>query len=385
MRKSLDILLLTTDQNAAAAIQTAVEPLAEKVTVSLCKEIGEFKTRLSRSMADPENLVAVVDIDQDPKRVLFELSRLTRTFTALRCVVVSRQFNENLVLQAMQVGARHFLRKTAIASEMEKVVASLVAQHAETRSRLGDIISVFSSGGGCGATTAAVNLAEELRLATGEPTLIVDLDEYYGAVGPHLGITGRYGVGHVLARKGTIDKHLIETTTVQSSQGLDVLLSPAVAEADVGEPLQYGNLLQMLDACRESHDYVIVDAPRIPHRAMAELASVSRAAVVVFQLTVRDVARAKSTIAFLAEQEMDRDRILPLANRVKKHGPLLRLEDSRRAIGTGSLWRVRNHWRKALKSMNRGLPLAQTARYSGVRRDYRKIAAQLRRWSTNRD
>jgi len=385
LRKSLDILLLTTDQNAAGAIRAAVEPLAEKATVSLCKDVGEFKTRLSRSMADPESLVALVDIDQDPKRVLFELSKVTRTFTALRCVVVSREFSEDLVLQAMQVGARHFLRKTAIAGELEKVVASLVTGDEETPSRLGDIISVFSSGGGCGATTAAVNLAEELRLAAGEPTLIVDLDEHYGAVGPHLGITGRYGVGHVLARKGTIDKHLIETSVVQSGQGLDVLLSPAVTETEAREPLQYDNLLQMLDACRESHDYVIVDAPRLPWRTMAELASVSRVAVVVFQLTIRDVARAKAIMTFLAEQEMDRDRILLLANRVRKHGPLLRLEDSRRAIGAGSLRRVRNHWRKAVKSMNRGLPLAQTARYSGIRRDYRKIAAQLRRWTTDRD
>jgi pilus assembly protein CpaE len=385
LKKSLDILLLTTDKEIASVVQTAVEGLATEVTVSLCRDVAEFKTRLVRSMADPGDVVAVVDVDQDPKRVLYELSRVTRTSATMPCVVVSRQFSEDLVLQAMQAGARHFLRKGSIAGELGAVVGHLIVQDSDTEHHLGDVISVFSSGGGCGATTAAVNLAQELCLASAKPTVVVDLDEYYGAVAPHLGVTGRYGVGHILARQGTIDKHLIETTMVRSDEGVDVLLSPAMAEADAGVPLTYENLLRMLDACRESHNYVIVDAPRIPLAAMAELASISRIAVVVFQLTVRDIRRAKAIVDFLIEQEMDRDRILPLANRVGRRGPLLSLRDGRQVLGMDLIYQVRNQWRKAVKSMNQGLPLSRAARRSGLRRDYRRIAGQLRRWTTNGD
>jgi len=383
LRKSLDIVLLTTDKETAAAIRAAVQPLAEKTTVSVCKDLSGFRTHLARSAADAGAVVAVVDIDEDARRLLFDLSRVVTAFPTMRPVVVSEQFNEDLVLQAMQAGARHFLRKGSIASELGAVLSSLLAHEVEGPSHMGRVISVFSCGGGCGATTVAVNLAHELHAGESNSILIVDLDEHYGSVAQYLGVSGNYGIGHVLGRQGTIDKHLIETSVVRAANGVDVLLSPATATADMSQPLEYENLLRVLDACRESHDYVIIDAPRIPRRVMAELASVSWVAVVVFQLMVRDITLAKSIVGFLTAQEMDREHILPLANRVRRRGPMLRLEDSRRAIGSESFYFVRNQWRKAVKSLNHGQPLGIVARYSGLRRDYRKIAGQLKRWNRN--
>jgi pilus assembly protein CpaE len=385
LSKSLDILLLTTDKEIAPGVRAAVEPLAEKATVTLCRDSRDLKSRLSRREAEAGPQVVILDIDEDPKRLLFELNKVITGFANLRCVVVSQEFNEDLVLQAMQAGARHFLRKSSIVGDLGLVLISLLASETESTSTMGRVISVFSCGGGCGATTAAVNLAHELHMGASASALVVDLDEHYGSVARFLGVSGNYGIGHVLGRKGTVDKHLIETSVIRAGNGVDVLLSPAVAEADASKPLEYGNLVRVLDACCESHDYVIVDAPRLPRRAMAELASASWAAVVVFQLMVRDVAFAKSVVSFLTAQKMDPDRILPLANRVRKRGPLLRLEDSRRAIGLPSVCCVRNHWRKALKSMTDGRPLGLTARYSGLRRDYRKIAAQVSHWTTNGD
>lgn len=385
MKKSLEIVLVTADTDTASATRSAVEPLAEKTTVSLCRDISELRTRLSHAAPGGGTLVAIVDIDQEPRRLLFELSKLTTASPQMRCVVVSNEFNEDLVLQAMQVGARHFLRKSSIAGELALVLSSLLAQETEATGRLGRIISVFSCGGGCGATSVAVNLAHELHVGASKSTLVIDLDEHYGSVAQHLGVSGKYGIGHILSRKGTIDRHLIETSVVRAANGVDVLLSPAAATADAGQPLLYENLSRVLDACRESHDIVVVDAPRVPKQAMADLASVSQAAVVVFQLMVRDVAFAKSIMAFLGEHKMDRERIVPLANRVKRRGPMLRLEDSRRAIGTQSLYCIRNQWRKAVKSMNHGQPLGLSARFSGLRRDYRRVAAQLKRWTCNGD
>ncbi len=194
-------------------------------------------------------------------------------------MVVSNEFNEDLVLQAMQVGARHFLRKSSIGGELAVVLGSLLAQETEATGRLGRIVSVFSCGGGCGATTVAVNLAHELHAGASKSTLVIDLDEHYGSVAQHLGVSGKYGIAHILGRKGTIDRHLIETSVVRAANGVDVLLSPAAATADVGQPLRYENLPRVLDACRESHDIVVVDAPRVPKQAMADLAAVSQAAV----------------------------------------------------------------------------------------------------------
>jgi pilus assembly protein CpaE len=229
----------------------------------------------------------------------------------------------------------------------------------------------------------AVNLANELRLAENKRVLVVDLDLHYGAVATYLGVKGRYGIGHILGRQGPIDKHLIESTAVAYREGFDVLLSPASVESDAALALNFKNLPATLETCRESYDYVVIDAPRISKPVMTDLAAISQIGMVVFQLTVRDVAYASSVVSFLADQGIPREQILSLANRVRKRGPLLRLEDSRRAIGANSMCPIRSDWAKAMKSLNRGQLLSDVARRSGLRRDYRRLAAWVRRSTSN--
>jgi len=382
---SADVLLLTQEKETAAAVRSVLESGPIKGSASVCRSVAELKTRLVRPEADAPCNVAVVDIDEDPRRVLLELSRVVATNPNTRFVVVSKEFDEKLVLQAMQAGARHFLRKSAIGAELSTVLERLLAHRAEASRQLGDVISVFGCSGGCGATTMAVNLANELRLSTSKLVLVVDLDAHYGSVAAHLGVGGKYGIAHVLNREGTIDRDLIESSTVSVAPGFDVLLSPAVAQANAALPMNFDNLLRVLDVCRESHAYVIVDAPRLPWQVTADLASVSRLAVLVFQLTVRDVAFARSMVSFLLERGMAREKILALANRVKRRGPLLRIVDTQRAIGIKPLYCVRSDWRKAVKSVNQGQPLANIARRSGLRRDLCKIAEQVQRWTSNGD
>lgn len=213
--------------------------------------------------------------------------------------------------------------------------------------------------------------------------LVVDLDAHYGAAAASLGLKGRYGIGHILARQGPVDGHLIESTAATYCEGLDLLLSPATAEADTDVSLDYGNLPAALEACREAYDYVLVDAPRVPRAVLADLASVSRLNVIVLQLTVRDVALAGRTVAFLTAQGIGHERIWPLANRVRGRGPLVRLADGQRAIGLHTLHPIRSDWAKVIKSLNRGQLLAEVAHRSRLRRDYRRLAARIHKCTAN--
>jgi pilus assembly protein CpaE len=381
--KSPDVLLLTQEDQTIAAVRSVLEFRAIVDSAGICGTMMDLRTRLSREPTNGQPRIAVVDIDRDPDRLLSELSMISTAYLHTWFIVISKEFDERRVLRAMQAGARHFLRKSAIATDLNQVLERLLVQGPQASSRLGTIVSVFSCGGGCGATTVAVNLASELRLALVKRVLIVDLDQHYGAAATYLGITGRYGIGHVLGRQGPVDRHLIESTAVTHGEGLDMMLSPAIAEADAGVALNYDRLLVTLEACRESYDYIVADAPRIPREVMADLASVSRINLIVLQLTVRDVAFASSMVSFLVGQGIGRERILALANRVRRRGPLLRLEDSRRAIGVDVLHPIRSDWVKAVKSVNQGRPLCDVAGRSRLRRDYRRLAAQIHEGTSN--
>jgi len=74
-----------------------------------------------------------------------------------RVVVVSSRFNEQLVLEAMQAGQGISFRKHSITAELDGVLERLLFE-AKQEVKLGDIIAVFSTSGGCGATTWRLTL-----------------------------------------------------------------------------------------------------------------------------------------------------------------------------------------------------------------------------------
>lgn len=367
-----------------AAIETAVKSvLAEtgKISVAgVCRDASELRSYLSGKKVQ----AAIIDIDPDPSRILFELRGILTAYPETYVVVLCSSFSKELVLQAMQAGARHFLEKRTIAAELSKELQALMHDSARKRVALGSrVISVFSAGGGCGATTVAINLADELRISSSRPVMVIDLDTSYGAVSTYLGIKSQYGIADVLAHKGAIDQHLIQSSAYRYMADFFVLPSPAGIETPKVGTLAYEKLPAACESCREIYAYTVIDAPRLPQPICVEIAGLSDLVLVVFQPTVKDVHCARAIVSALAKSGVGDDKILPLANRVKRRGPLVRLEDSKKAIGLSSCHPVRSDWRKAMKCVNQSRLLSQAAGRSSLRGDFRKLAAKVRAHETS--
>ncbi|MHC4521338.1 MAG: AAA family ATPase [Planctomycetota bacterium] len=375
--KQLQVVVLSKESETVTAVRAAVESNALGTLAGVCKDLTALRAELTPLIAAERSAVVLVDVDSPSEQFLQELSKVTSAYPSVRFLAVALEFNEELVLQAMQSGARHFLRKGTIASELGIAIKRLLAYEMETPVTPGVVISVFSCSGGCGATTVAVNLANELRMLTAKQVLIVDLDNYYGAVASYLNLKGDYGIAHVLGRGDEVDRHVIDTSIVPCAEGIDVLLSPAVAAADRPEEFRCENIAKAMEVCKESRDYVVVDAPRLPDDTLADLALLSRAVLLVFQPTVKDVRFVRAAMAFLTDVGVAPERVIPVANRVKKRGAFLKLDDSHRAVGSEAVFRIRNNWRKAVKCINYGQPIARVAGRSNLRRDLRELARKV--------
>ncbi len=367
-------------------VNSALESCGDQISLAgICQEISELRPYLNRMTTQ----AVVVDIDSNPSRILRDLDFAVSTHPEMRVVVVSSSFSHELLLQTMQAGARHFLEKGDIKAKLAKIMQQLVSWGAERTDHPGFIITLFSASGGCGATTAALNIANELRLISSGRILTIDLDSHYGAISAFLGTPIRYGIADVLAQKEQLDEHLIETTAMRYMDDFHVLASPAAAESPLSEPVRYENLVDVLEICRKTYRYTVIDAPRVEHKVAASLAAVSDLALIAFQLTVKDIHFARSIMSDLTADGMDPEKIVPLANRFKKRTFSVRrkfsvaLDDSRKALGKDRVFCVRSDWLKAVDCANRGQLLAQGAPKSGLRRDFQKLAVEIYEHTTN--
>lgn len=370
MNSNRTILLMTPDSRTHSEVLAASGTgFRGEVNVLPCKGFDDLERKLGQSTPP----VALVDIEPDTSTALARLERLVATYSDTRFVVICGEFRSDVVLEAMQIGARHCLVRTSVENELCPVLERLLRGSSGSQND-GRVVTVLSASGGCGATSIAINVAQELTLATDETALLVDLDGSYGSVGTYLGLTSDFGIVDILARRHGVDRQLITSTASAYSDSLHVLLSPATVDFGDPAPIPLDNLGLVLGEFSNAYPFCVIDAPRVPMRVAAELAKASEITLLVFELAVIDIRTARAMISALIERGVPRERILPVANRHRRRGAMLSLEDAQEALGVDEVVRVTNDFESAIRSINFGQPLSKIAPRSPMRKTVRDLA-----------
>ena len=366
----MTVVLRTNEPNVKGAV-TAVLGIDGEFTLQTVSTFQDLIVVLEREPV----AVALVDIDPDPERTLEILEQAIVRFPQTRFVAMADEMRNELVLTAMKAGARYFLVKRNISPELVDVMHRLVSGDSKTPRGLA--VTVLSAGGGCGATTLAINLANELHLAGESQTLLVDMDTSYGGVGKYLGLQGQFGLADVLMHPQQIDRQLVRTATLGHSDGLRVLLSPAGTNFSSPLPLRTDRLEAAMGIFKQVWPYTVIDAPRVSMDVAATLGKISKLVLIVFQMNVKDLRILQAMTSALVARGVPREVIVPLANRCRSKRTFLNIEDVRQIAGDLPITEVENDYRAASKALNFGHLLSEKAPRSSMRRGIQRLATRI--------
>lgn len=319
----------------------------------------------------------IIDIDPDAEQSLQQVESLLLAHPHVCTVVISQNITQELILSAMQAGARHFLQKGSIRKELSGAMNRLLS-HPGVKTQNGSVLTVFSAGGGCGATTVALNLAMEMRTSTNKPVLMIDLDRCYGAAAAYLDIKSKYGIDDVLAAERKVDSNLIKSSSCAYRDDFHVLLStPQSRKTSSATLINETNLRDTVQACRQAYACTVIDAPRLDERTVKVLSELSDFTIVVFQLTLKDLAYARTIISTFKKLGLADRKIIPLANRFQRRGAPVKPDDGRKALGVKRIRSIRSDWRNAINCQNKGKTLAEVAPRSKMRKDFLKLVSEI--------
>lgn len=370
MSQPRKILLLTSDVATVATVGKLLQGDAA-YAVEVCMSLPELGARIQQDAV----AAALVDIDPSPLDILAELEPLARRLPGTALIAVASELRSEWILAAMKAGTRYFLAKSALAEDLGDVLRRLAPEPApELPHGQGAIVTVLSCAGGCGATTLAINLADQLYQLSHKPSLLVDMDFSYGAVSHYLGVKAQYGLGDVLAHDDHIDAQLVRSTMAPHGDGLRVLASPGSFIAK--PPVCNGQVPGVMEVFRQVADFTVLDAPRVTLDLAETLSRESRVVVLVFQLNVKDVRFAHVMLHALTERGLPADRFIPVANRTGHKHAMVSLADARNVLGV-PVAEVRNDYASAIRSLNYGLLLSQTAPHSLLAKGAAALAGRV--------
>lgn len=335
---------------------------------------------------DPEELsravAAVIQVDADN---VASQKRFQKLAESVATPLIAAAYNPPLALVRSLVrnGAHDVIPLPVNLQELEASLTLLKEELDNRRSTVaattGKLVSFIKSVGGVGATALMTQLAVRFvssEVSRGRDACLVDLDLQFGDAAFQLGLRPKLSLLDLLEAGPRLDGELLRATCADHPSGLKVIAAPN--EMIPIEGVATDHLLRIVELARREFDTVFIDLPSNWTNWSLSVLAQSDLVLLVTELTVAAISRAKRQLALLASQDLSNVDVRVVVNRYEKSlSKLVRPEDVRQALGRGIDFRVANDFPLMRSAIDRGVPVAELKRKSAIGSDLDTLDAGI--------
>ncbi len=162
------------------------------------------------------------------------------------------------LLAALRAGASQLvllpLNSVDLTAAMDRIAAQFVEPEKEPF-----IIAVAGATGGCGATTVAINVADEIAHRRHLRCILIDLSLKLGMVATYLDMKIRYNILDLVRDITRVDPLLLKQFLVKVADNFEVL--PGPDQLITPPPPSFEDLARVIDVASQMADVVVLDVP----------------------------------------------------------------------------------------------------------------------------
>ena len=333
--------------------------------------------------------ILLMDINMPGMDGIATTERVSATFPMTSIIMMSVQGEADYLRRSMLAGAREFLVKPFSSDELTASIRQVHVREKQKRGRMvvpsqngggdaakkrGRVVTLFAPKGGVGRTTLAVNLAVAMAGEQRQTVTLVDGSFQFGDVGVLLNLNPKNkSIIDVVADPSSTDDDLVDTTLINHSTGIKVLLAPPSPE--MAELITVDQIRRMMGRLRETNDFTVVDL--WPHFNDVSLALLDMSDVILTVLTL-EITNIKNVRLFLevAEQLGYGDRLRLVLNRADSAFGI-RVADVENSVGRKIDHQVVSDGRTVVYALNRGVPFVWSNSQAPVSEDILRISRAL--------
>lgn len=239
--------------------------------------------------------VVLMDINMPEIDGLKAAEVLAKDYPNVQTVIMSIQGEQEYFRRAMKAGAKDFLVKPFSTNDLVDTIQNVFNKWVKDRPELfknepkAEVLSFFSTKGGVGRTTLAVNLAVSLA-SKGKKVLLIDASLQFGDVAITLNQPAKKTIYQLVETGEEITLAAVEKNIIKHECGLDLLLAPK--EPAFAEAVKSEHILKIVEAVQTVYNYIIFDLP--PSITEKELAILDRSSM-VFLVATLEISSLKNT------------------------------------------------------------------------------------------
>jgi pilus assembly protein CpaE len=348
---------------------------------------------LQQPDSDGLEFVAIAMAEDDETEIA-AIAEIIKSAVAkrIKVLVIAEEVSPIALHQLLKLGAQEFvpypLPDGALRDAIERMRRPAPALEAvsgtkskATGDRNGVVLPVQGIAGGTGATTMAVNLAWELANIEKENpprVCLIDFDLQFGATATYLDLPRREAVLELLSDTSSVDADGFLQALLPFQDRLQVLTAPA--EMLPLDMISQDDVERLLKLARANFDYVVID---MPSSVVSWSETVLHAAHVFFTMIELDMRSAQNTLRLLRAlkaEELPYEKLRYVLNRapgftdVTGKSRVKRLAES---LDIKIEVQMPDGGKVIRDACDQGLPLAQSAAKSPLRKEIQKLAQSI--------
>jgi pilus assembly protein CpaE len=324
---------------------------------------------------------AVVQVTEGDDRSIARFKKLAEGPVPL--IAAAYEPTMKLVRTLVRAGAHDVVPLPLDPEDLETAldpIRRMVGAHG-ARARAGQqkIVTIIKSEGGVGATALLSQLATRFAAgesAVGREACLIDLDVQFGDAALHLGLQPLLTFSDLIDAGKRLDGELMRSVATRHSSGLRLISAPR--EIMPLESLTSDQLLSIVDLALAEFGTVFVDLPTNWTNWSMSLLARSDVVLLVAELRVPSLHRARRQLDLLADQGMGNLDIRIVINRSEKgFFKTLSPADAERVLKRPVSFSIANDHETMTQAIDRGISIAEVKRKCALGKDIQAMEQEL--------
>ncbi len=327
----------------------------------------------------PEVILLNVDLSGSDDKVaeVFALE-----FPASSLILMTRSDSKRVLRQALRVGAKDVINLPIDDDKLFRLIGRVVQQEMKRRDVFTvekkerpqfKTITVFSTKGGVGKSTVALNLAIAINKLTKKRTVLVDLNLMSGNIALMAGVVWKRSIKDLIDEINNLDQEMIDNYCAEHPSGLKILPAPAYPE--VASFIKAEHVEKIIDYLSQTFNYVIIDAPNYFHDTVIPALDHAKDIVLVTTLDLASIQNLKQCLDLLAGLNI-RSKARIVVNRMGYSGGL-KVKDLEDELNMAVQTVIPACDKLAINAVNMGVPFLISEKSSPAERPLMELAAKL--------
>lgn len=303
-------------------------------------------------------------------------------FPASSLILMTKSESGRVLRHALRVGAREVITLPVEPDRLVQTVSRVIKAEYKRRQVVTvqrkkrpqfKTITFFSTKGGVGKTTLALNTAIAIQQATNKRVALVDLNLYSGNLALLAGIPWRRSIKDLVDEINNLDEEMLDSYCAKHPSGVRIIPAPIISE--YAAFILPEHIEKILKTVSQVFNYVIIDAPTSFHDTIIPALERSQEIVLVTTLDLAAIQCIKQNLILLKGLSFN-SKIRLVVNKFGYTGGL-KVKDIEDELGLKVQCTIPECEKIAVDAVNLGNPILLAAEKSSASQKIRELARQI--------